>query len=448
VLLGNLTLAAASAPPPAPSPRPRHLVLVSIDTLRADHLGCYGYGRPTSPAIDAIAREGVVFEDASATSPWTKPSHASLLTGLFPGRNGATTMESLLRHDVAHLASLLSGHGFETSAIVNSRWLTSHGLERGFRHFKSIDYIQGRRESSPVTETVAAWLATRDRAKRLFLFVHYMDVHSDYMSLPEYEQMFVGPYSGPITGSTQQLYRVKEGVLDLSEPDVRHLRALYDAGIRQVDARLGQLFAHLGREGLLAESLVVITADHGEEFLEHGGVIHGFTQYQEVIRVPLIFRGPGIPGNIRVRAPVSLVDIMPTCLGLLGLPAPARLDGVAVDRLWRDPRARLDGRLLYFEADVTFPPPRPGAAPPGPHRAVRNERFKLHRNIRTGETALYDLLEDPGERINVKAKHPGVAAELLGQLKRYLEGQSEPASLPLTERELEALKALGYIGGK
>lgn len=429
--------------PPAP---PRNLIVVSIDTLRADHLGCYGYDRATSPSIDAVAAEGVVFEDASATSPWTKPSHASLLTGLYPRRNGATSMESVLSADAVHLASWLGNHDFQTAAVVNSQWLTSHGLERGFADFEVVDYVQGRREGSPVTDAAIRWLKGRDPDRRFFLLVHYMDVHSDYASLPEYERLFVEPYDGPFTGATQQLYRVAEGRMRADPRDVRHLQNLYDAGVRQVDDRLGELFSYLREQGLLDDSLLVITADHGEEFLEHGGVIHGLTQFQEVIRIPLVFHGPGIPAGARVAEPASLVDLVPTCLALLNVPVPDDLDGVSLQGSWRDPAAEIGDRLLYFEADITFPPPGPGPAPPGPHRAVRNARFKLHYRTDTRQSLLFDLENDPGEQHDASARYPELAASLKEQLLTWLEGGTEASTRTLTEEQLERLRSLGYVG--
>ena len=269
--------------------KPRNLIIVSIDTLRADRLGCYGNERPTSPAIDRIAGEGVVFDDASAPSPWTKPSHASLLTGLYPSRNGAVAMESDMREDVVHLASHLAGRGFQTLAVVNSMFLNQHGLERGFQKLKYVPFVQGNRKSSPVTASAIEMLRKRDRGKPVFALVHYMDVHSDYLSLPKYEKMFVRPYEGFADGTTQQLYRFAAGQFDLEEKDAAHLLDLYDAGIRQVDDELARLFGFLEDDGLLDDTLLVVLSDHGEEFLEHGSVLHGHTQFQEVVRVPLIF---------------------------------------------------------------------------------------------------------------------------------------------------------------
>ena len=393
--LGAATPGADDAPT-----KPRNLIIVSIDTLRADRLGCYGNDRPTSPAIDRIASEGVLFEDASAPSPWTKPSHASLLTGLYPSRNGAVTMDSKLREDVVHLAS--------------------HLAERGFQQLKYVPFVQGDRKSSPVTAPAIEMLRKRDRSKPLFAFVHYMDVHSDYLSLPKYEKMFVRPYDGHADGTTQQLYRFAAGQFDLNKKDAAHLLDLYDAGIRQIDDQLARLFGFFRDEGLLDDSLLVVLSDHGEEFLEHGSVLHGHTQFQEVVRVPLIFRGPGVPAGKRLPAPVSLIDVMPTSLAQLELPVPEGLDGVPLRGLWRQPAAQLGPRLLFFEADVVFPPPGPGAVPVGPYRAARDGRFKLHLDVDSGDVGLFDLSKDPAETVNVIAEHPEAGKKLWVELKRFL----------------------------
>jgi len=444
LLLGicAILIAACNAPE-----RPRNLLLISVDTLRADRLGCYGYERPTSPAIDRLAAGGALFEDASATSPWTKPSHASLLTGLYPTRNGALTMQSLIHDDVVHLASHLGDHGFRTGAVVNAQWLTMHGLERGFTDFESVDVVQGRREGSPVTEEAIRWLRGLDRSDPFFAFVHYMDVHSDYASLPLYEEAFVEPYSGVVDGSTAQLYDIADGLVTLDAEDARHLENLYDAGIRQVDEQLSRLFAYLDEEGLLEHTLVVLTSDHGEEFFEHGSVLHGKTQYQEVVRVPLLFSGPGVARGARIATPVSLIDVMPTCLELLGRPAPAGLDGVPLRSTWGESASDLDARLLYLEADVTYPPPGPGPVPIGSKRAARDGRYKLTYDLASRDTRLFDLLEDPGETRDVKLEHAGIAARLLKNLLRHLDASNpDPEVVPLSEEELEALRSLGYVG--
>lgn len=431
---------AAKAPP-----SPDNLIILSIDTLRADRLSCYGNPRPTSPTLDSIAAEGVIFDDASATSPWTKPSHASLLTGLYPSRNGVVAMNSVMAPNVVHLASWLRNHGFHTAAVVNSGFLKTDGLERGFNDFRSIDYVQGRREGSNVVEAVIASLERRPPG-RLFGFFHFMDVHSDYTSLPRYERLFAESYDGPFTGATSQLYRVAEGTLTPSARDIAHLKNLYDASIRQLDDELARLFLYLRQKGLLDRTLVVIVSDHGEEFLDHGSVLHGWTQHQEVVRIPMILRGPGIPRNKRLTPPVSLVDVMPTSLELLGVPVPPDLDGVALRRLWSKPAGRLDSRVIYFEADVTFPPPGPGPAPVGSRRAARSDRFKLHLDTSTRRTRLYDLSVDPLEQREVSAEHAEMTAALRARLEQFLRRQQPAAEVrQLTEDELERLRSLGYV---
>ena len=422
VLLG---IAAAPSPSAQGPASPRNLIVVSIDTLRPDRLGCYGNPRPTSPAIDRIAREGIVFEDASAPSPWTKPSHASLFTGRYPSAHGASSMDGELRADVAHLAEWLGRRGFDTLAVVNSLLLRQHGLERGFARLDYVPFVQGERRSSPVTDRALARLGERDPAKPLFLFVHYMDVHSDYASLPRYESLFVRPYDGFADGTTQQLYRHALDRFELGERDVRHLIDLYDAGIRQVDDQLDRLLRFLDERGILDASLLVVLSDHGEEFLEHGGVLHGHSQYQELVRIPLVLRGPGLPAGARIDEPASLLDVLPTALGLLGIPAPAPLDGIDLRLLWTSPEQTRPPRLLFYEADVTFPPPAPGIVPQGTHRAVREGRLKFHYDLAAERAGLFDLSVDPREQVDRIAAEPQKARELSERLRLFLERGGE-----------------------
>ncbi len=362
-----------------------------------------------------------------------------MFTGLYPSRNGATAMEGSMGEDVVHLAQWLRERGFQTAGIVNANFFTRDGLERGFDTLDWIQYVQGEREGSPVADSAIRWLRERDPGRPFFAFVHFMDVHSDYASLPEYESLFVEPYQGSFDGTTQQLNRLARGEITADDRDVEHLLRLYDAGIRQVDAQLGRLFDYLERDGLLEDTLIVVTSDHGEEFLEHGSVIHGKTQYQEVIRIPLVVRGPGVPEGRRVGDPVSLIDIVPTCLGLLSIETPADLDGLPLQGLWEEPRRPLAPRLLYFEADVTFPPPGPGLAPVGPRRAVRFGRFKLHYHLQQERGWLFDLVNDPGELRSAHDDHSEVTALLLRRLSAFVAGR--PLDSRLSAADLAVLNS-------
>jgi arylsulfatase A-like enzyme len=425
--------------------RPPNVILISIDTLRADRLGCYGYTRPTSPFLDRMARAGVLFEDASATSSWTYPSHASMFTGLYPGRNGATELKQRVRADVPTLAEWLVDRGYRAAGVVSSSLFGGYGLERGFERLYHVE--PGGPEPSAVTAESIAWLEQVNRERPFFFLVHYLDPHSDYKSLPEFEEPFLEPYEGKATGVSKQLFDHVSGFVDFTPEDARHLSNLYDGGVRQQDAELEKLFAYLERSGLLAESVVVLTSDHGEEFLEHGNVLHGLAQYDETVRVPLIVWGPDVPRDVRVPTPVSLVDVVPTVLDLLGLPAPADIDGRSLRRLWADPEQQRKPRALFIEADMDPPGPTSRVMVPGDDLAVRKGRWKLVLDPSSDRAELHDLDADPRETRDVAAEHPEIVRDLLGELERFTARRAQQGEAPeLTAEDLEKLRGLGYAG--
>jgi arylsulfatase A-like enzyme len=418
-----------------------NLLLVSIDTLRGDMLGCYGHDRPTSPALDTIAAQGTLFETAVSPSPWTLPAHASLLTGLYPMRHGVKSHRLRLAAGISTLAVHLRKRGFTTAAIVNSHNLTRrYGLGRGFQ---SHDYVRESLEEAAPSDVHARarqWLA--EAREPFFLFLHFYDVHSDYRSMPPYEAMFERPYDGPVTGSTAQLLAHRAGRMDFDERGRERLIDLYVAGIRQMDDGLAELVDLLEGEGLRERTLLVITSDHGEEFLEHGAVLHGRTQYDEVLRVPLVLHGQGVPEGLRVGEPVSLIDVVPTVLSLLGQPILPGVDGRDVSPLLRgEAPGDLQERMLFGEADhnnrehdIT--------------RSVRYADFKLTYNRLTRETRLYDLSNDPAERVDVKDQHPELVSTLWEELQAFehlsvgTAGRELPALAPEDE---DRLRALGYL---
>ena len=440
-LLGAAALGCAEAPPP------RNLILISIDTLRADRLGCYGYARPTSPNLDAEAARGVLFEDATAVSSWTFPSHAAMFTGLYPGRSGATELKRPIREEVPSLAGWLGERGYETGAIVSSTLFKGYGLERGFETLELVD--PGGPEPSLVTAKALEWLATREgpRARPFFFLIHYLDPHSDYASLPEFEAPFREPYEGQADGSSVQLFRHVSGSLRFDERDARHLSNLYDGGVRQQDEELGKLFRHLRARGFLEDTLVVLTSDHGEEFLEHGNVMHGLQHHEESVRIPLIFLGPEIPPGVRLSTPVSQVDLLPTCLDWLGIAPPRELDGLSLVPLWREPGATLPERALLLEGDRDPPGPTARVMVTGDDLAVRRGNWKLFFDPTTGTRRLYDLATDPGERVDLAPAQPEVVERLAADLAALLERRvTSGAAAPLDAQDLEKLRDLGYAG--
>ncbi|MBW2696624.1 MAG: sulfatase [Deltaproteobacteria bacterium] len=464
---------------------PSIVLLISIDTLRADHLGVYGHDRFTSPRIDAMASKGTVFDDASATAPWTLPSHASLLTGLYPRRHGVATMMAGLPRDLPTLAAMLGEAGFTTAAVVNNTWLAreSYGLTRDFDEYTFVDSSENRRSPNTwVTDEAIRWLSEHGSGP-LFVFAHYFDVHTDYASLPEYEKLFVTAYDGPFTGDAWQLQvanleddyiafctrefdpeKCRFGGPDGPRPvddslvklvpgadDLRHLEELYDAGIRQLDTELGRLFGFLRDGGYADRTLLILTSDHGEEFGDHGRVEHFSTQYQEMLHVPLIMVGPGVPIGERVSAAVSLVDIVPTVLSMTGVPLRADLDGLDLSPLLRrEGEQRFSARIQYGEASGGHNYAAivaPGIFPI--HRSIRRGRHKLVYESKRDEYALFDLDADPGEQRDISTREPVVTAELIALMKdRYHEYTPEPRPenrIELGAEDLEKLRALGYV---
>ncbi|MEW6071775.1 MAG: sulfatase [Planctomycetota bacterium] len=428
------------------SPRADTVVLISIDTLRPDHLGCYGHDRPTSPAIDALAASGVRFTDVAASSPWTLPSHASLLTGMYPSRHGVKDVVNTLRDGVPTLAGLLRERGWRTRAVVNSINVAArYGLGTGFDSFAEVsEWVDPRNPAAgsrnaggEVTDRGLRWLREAGDAP-LFLFLHYYDVHTDYTPAPEYRERFVGPYAGPVDGTTRQLLAFRSRRAPLSAADVDHLRQLYDAEIAELDDQLARLFAYLEESGRSERALVVLTSDHGEEFLEHGSLLHGRTHFQELLAIPLVLAGPGVPAGRTYDAPSGLVDVAPTILGLLGLPVPEEVDGVDLSFAWRNPVRLPAERLLFSEADHNNAQPDIG-------RSIRLARHKLILDRPTDRALLFDLAVDPGERTDLAAREPRRAALLREALASFLAGERPGSAIEGPDEELAAkLRAAGY----
>ncbi|MCZ7649927.1 MAG: sulfatase [Thermoanaerobaculia bacterium] len=439
-LLAALTLAAAACAPPR-APAPEVLLLVSIDTLRADHLGCYGYARSTSPAIDAWAAGGTLFEDVTSPSPWTLPAHASMLTGYYPSRHGLKELDRQLPGGARTVAEMLAEAGWATAAVVNSQHLGPRfGLARGFAELVYLEERMDQREPTRRLVDLAIEHLHRPRDRPLFLFLHTYDVHSDYRSLPEHEAPFLRDYGGPVDGSTGQLIAFRKGELSLGPRDAARLVDLYDAGIRQADAEFARLLEGVERSGRAAETTVVLLSDHGEEFLDHGGVLHGRTHFQELLRVPLVIHGPGVPAGRRVGAPVSLVDVAPTLLALAGVAPPAGLDGIDLSPTWKRWGGAPTPRLLFAEADHNN-------AEPDILRTVRDGRHKLILDRLDRTSRLFDLEEDPGERTDMAGRDPRTAARLRAEIARFLQLRpvGEAGSAALSQEEIALLRSLGYL---
>jgi arylsulfatase A-like enzyme len=325
----------------APEKTPRGILLVSIDTLRPDHLGCYGSPRRVSPEIDRLAASGALFETCVSAASWTLPAHVSMLTGVSPSVHRVTEDARRLGVSRVTLPEILRHEGYATGAFVTHYYLTSdYGLDRGFESF-------AYRQDAPAAEVsarAAAWIA-ENGDRPFFLFLHFFDPHWDYHPGAPYTGVIVGadapPYEGPVDGTLESMQPWIDPRTPVAPADLARAIDLYDAEIAGVDDALGSLFAALDASGLAARTLVVLTSDHGEEFRDHGSFGHAHTLYEELLRVPLIVRapregaadagGPGAgargdrarasgagPGAIRGDV-AATIDLAPTILGWAGI---------------------------------------------------------------------------------------------------------------------------------
>jgi arylsulfatase A-like enzyme len=410
-----------------------NIILISIDTLRADHIHGLGYDRQTTPTLDNLMRRGVSFSTAVSNAPWTLPSHASMLTSLYPHTHGVTSEQFALNEDVATLPIVLKKAGYETAGVATMPHLSPrHGFGGGFDA-----YICKEMRAPAALEIILKWLH-ENAPETFFIFIHLFDVHSDYTPSQRFLSMFESSYNGEVDGTGKILYQVREGARKLSEEDLSHLVSLYDAEIRQLDHNLEMFFDVLQKRNILDDTIVIITSDHGEEFLDHGGVLHGQTLYDELMKVPLIIAGPGVPEGKLVTRQVQLIDIMPTILDLCRVPIPPEAQGQSMFPLMRQDDAEWTD-LAFMEADWRN-------QKHDIKRAVRTDRFKLYYDRYSGHEELYDLLSDPGEQQNIIESHPEVAESLREKLKEWMATErGRPSRIELSEKEKESLRALGYL---
>ncbi len=312
------------------------MILLVIDTLRADHVGCYGYERETTPGIDRIAASGIRYENAFTTAPWTLPAFGSILTSSYPWEHGAVNDYLALRRDLPTLARTLADHGYETAAFVSHIYTSrTYGFAEGFHRFEDFRigeeyrFDQGREPRAEVVIRAALdWLGARKSTKPFFLWIHLFDPHWEYDAPEPYRTLFDGEYAGHMDGSYESIAPFFSPDSAPAPRDLHHLVALYDGEIQYADAWVDTLVRALREGGEWERTAMIVTADHGEEFNDHGSMGHSFTFYDEVLRVPLVLRRPGgqHAGSI-VEKPVSLLDIFPTVMDLTGTPPPRGLGG-------------------------------------------------------------------------------------------------------------------------
>ncbi len=411
------------APAPSTAPRP-NIVFFLLDTVRADHLGVYGYPRETMPFLARLATRGLLFERAYAPSTWTAPSMASVFTGRWVHEHGvlsglAATRSALKRgetvalnripQELETLPELLARAGYRTfGAADNFNIGEAMGFTRGFAEFSAKDQ-GGLRHGKVVSE----WRQRLLAGGPYFLYLHHMAAHAPYRRR--------APWYDPAT------------------PPERREVAAYDSNLSFMDEKIREVFEALGLD---SNAVLIVTADHGEEFGDHGSAGHGNTLYEELLRVPLVLFGPGRVPVGRVAGPVSPIDILPTLRELLGLPPSAQDAG----------RSLLGSARDGVEPNRALFPMRWDEFAPTPviRKAVVTERHKLILTLPEGREELYDLAADPGERHNLARERPALVAALRAELDK-MERSTRVASrefapaLEISKQRAEELRALGYV---
>ena len=435
----------------ATPPAFRHVLLVSIDTLRADHLGCYGSPFVRSPHIDRVASEGLLFEQHISVAPSTLASHTSLMTGTYPRTHGAAHNRVRVGDGNRMLAELLSEAGFETAAFIGGLPLASAvHFQQGFGHYREPRPPQHRVPGAEVTDAALAWIGAAAR-ERSFAFVHYFDVHQPYVHGEPWDSMYRRDDLGELPGPgplRRALARGEPGARELS----RATRAAYAGGVTYVDDQIGRLLEGLSRSGWLDEALVVVTSDHGEAMDEHADELwnHGHTLYDETVRTPLVMRFPGAwRAGTRIPQLVANIDLVPTLLELLGLPLPDGIEGRSLVPLLLGGAGPVRD-LVFVEATR----PHDEAHEAGTRwpnerklRGVRTQRWKLVHAPLPDRIQAFDLDSDPGEQTDLSAAaRTGAPWDALrSSLDAWAAGEAAPA----TRAELDAwteeqLGALGY----
>ena len=431
--------------------RPPNLLVVTLDTVRADHLSVYGYGRDTSPQLAELAREGVRFAHSYSAASTTLPSHVSLFTGDAPITHGVVKNGLHLAADAGTLADRMRAAGAETAAIVSSFVLDRRfGLDQGFDHYEDDFTREGSsypaetwrgfatggafdRRANLTTDRAIQWLDQRDPARPFFLWVHYFDPHDPYVPPEPWKSRFAA--SGNATPSLADALTKRSSIDG------------YDGEIAFTDDEVGRLLAHLDALGLDRDTLVVVTADHGEGLGQHGVMGHAVNIYEEAVQVPLVLRWPGrLPAGRVVDEPVESVDVLPTVLELLGLPH----DGAGRGR-------SLAGALLRGEsldpAHPVFTHRRPydesavegGKRVHGALFGVREGGYKWIEGTSDDTRELYDLASDPHESVNLAAREPDRAASMSKEVAAFRTAHEHAAAdRAVAPEDKERLRALGY----
>ena len=444
------------------------MLLISIDTLRPDHLSCYGYPRKTSPNIDQLAAEGALFQNHIASSSWTLPSHAAIFTSLPDSLHGCTDSDKTLAPSATTLAERFQTAGYATAGFVAAPYLhPAFGFSQGFERYVDCSSYAGRIANKSPSEfgmdkevmleshrdvsndrvygAVKEWMDDRPD-KPFFLFVHLFDVHFDFIPPPPYDRQFDPDYQGWVTG--RDFFFDDRIGPEMNGRDFQHLIALYDGEIAWTDSVVGRLREELARGQILDSTVIAVTSDHGTEFFEHGQKGHRKTLYDEVIKTPLVVRYPAkLRGGRRIVDQSRGIDVGPTLLDLAGVPLPNDVIGQTLVPSIENPGSPNVGRAVseLFSVGINA-------------RTVRTLKWKLVDQVGREDHWYYDLQKDPIEQYPLvdfeaelgKKATLGYEAEIEG-MNAFAARHEVPAAtgVPVSNPPAEVqsrLKELGYTG--
>jgi arylsulfatase A-like enzyme len=424
--------------------QPHHVIVILIDALRFDHLGCYGYSRPTSPALDAFAKESLLFTQAISQSSYTKPVIASLFTSLYPSqhnvfrntRRDATGnfVSDVLDGSFTTMAEYLRDAGFNTAGFLEQAQLRNYmGFAQGFYYYKS-----DMGAANEINRGFFHWLPL-NKHRKFFAYLHYLDIHAPYTPPSHYRERF-GSFehstSFPEQVKDWQKFKgdVTDGNITLTQTEAEQLKALYDAEIRAFDDDMKTLFAKLKEEGVYDNSLIVVTADHGDEFLEHGSVDHAHTLFDELLRVPLMIRFPKGEHRGVVNAQVQTIDLLPTFLDFCEIELDPHIMGHSLLSYKHGANGYQQFPVFSERADLI---------------SMRTEKYKYIYNTESKTGELYDLQHDPRESKNLADEELKTAAQMQNEILRWAEitrkAMTDQSGVKVDEKSVKELRSLGYI---
>lgn len=445
-LLSLLGIAVVSRLPLASGATGRPIILLSLDTMRGDRLGALGYPKPLTPHLDALAREGVLFEQATSTAPWTLPSHGSIFTSLLPFDHGSTRETRPLRPSLSMLAERLRNAGYRTAAFTGGAYVSAgFGFGQGFEIYEDLDGA-GR-----IAAAALKWVrSVKDQP--YFVFVHTYEIHFPYTHTKFVEKRFLDQGMKPL--DVEQLGAIHAGKRTVS-PDERQFESeLYDGDVARADFVMGRMLEQMRQEGILDRAILVVLSDHGDDLWDHDDFWspgHGHSLYQELQHVPLIVRAPGLVlAGGRIRTPVSLLDVLPTLLALEGIAGESEDQGRSlVPSLSRGS----EPAPVPMNAEATEYGPERFARYEGSLKAIitpkpEELRGGILRHSRPLE--VFDLQTDPHEKHDLSSALPPEASALIEDLWKRVErvwerGSNGTRSTPIPKDLEEQLRALGYI---